>query len=257
MGRHLWLILLAGMPVVDADSVQAQEPRGPGFNELIVVDPGVSDDGKPTVVIQDGKVEVPPSLHVHPNYYSGDREYQAQILQGGPVIIVANHPKSGQKLYIDAILPAGAPIVAYSAHAITYVYPDRRVCIEYCLLDECRATVKYVSGRGFTREVHEKISNSVEAVREQKKKSRLAAELGELRTEVTDIAKGSLGLASTAGTIAVERTRALTRILPGAAMLRSAGQQSERRAAIEETRQAGIEAARRLKKEEDTLPTLR
>ncbi|MGV2334735.1 MAG UNVERIFIED_CONTAM: hypothetical protein LVR18_11680 [Planctomycetaceae bacterium] len=108
MGRHLWSILLAGVLIVDVDSVQAQEPRGPGFNELIVVDPGVSDDGKPTVVIQDGKVEVPPSLHVHPNYYSGDREYQAQILQGGPVIIVANHPKSGQKLYIDAILPAAA-----------------------------------------------------------------------------------------------------------------------------------------------------
>ncbi|MGV2334736.1 MAG UNVERIFIED_CONTAM: hypothetical protein LVR18_11685 [Planctomycetaceae bacterium] len=86
--------------------------------------------------------------------------------------------------------------------------------------------MKYVSGRGIAREVQEKISNSVEAVREQKKKSRLAAELGELRTEVTDIAKGSLGLASTAGTIAVERT---LRIDSNPARRRDA---AERRAAV-------------------------
>lgn len=253
-----WMVCAAmAGALMTTETASAQEPRGAGFGELLVIDPGVEEQGKPTVIIDGGRVEIPPTLHIHPNYYSGDREYQAQLLEGGPTIIVANHPLSGKQLYIDAILPAGAPIIAYSAHSITYVFPDRRVCIEFCKLDVCRATVKYVSGRGVVREAREQFSETVEAVREEKKKSRLAAELGELRTEVTDIARGSLGVASTAGAIAVERTRALTRILPGAAMLRSAGQQSERRAALEKSRQEAIETAEQLQKDSETLPTVR
>ncbi|MFN5075367.1 MAG: hypothetical protein ACK5MO_07215, partial [Planctomyces sp.] len=69
--------------------------------------------------------------------------------------------------------------------------------------------------------VHEQTGEIVQAVHEQKQKSRLAAELGELGTEVTDIAKGTAGVFSTAGAVAVERTRAFTRILPGAAVLKT------------------------------------
>lgn len=256
MRRGLACAALAGA-LTAGGMCAAQEPRDPGLGDLIVVDPGVNEQGKPAVIIENGKVEIPPTLHVHPNYYCGDREFQAQILQGGPTIIVANHPKSGEKLYIDAILPAGAPIVAYTAHTITYVYTDRRVCIEFCRVNDRKATVKYISGRGLIREVHEQTGEIVQAVHEQKQKSRLAAELGELGTEVTDIAKGTAGVFSTAGAVAVERTRAFTRILPGAAVLRSIGQQSGERAAAEQARQAGKAAAEQLKKDTQSIPTVR
>jgi hypothetical protein len=45
--------------------------------------------------------------------------YQATIINGGPTIVVANHPHSGGKLYTEAVLSQGAPIVAYNAHSIT------------------------------------------------------------------------------------------------------------------------------------------
>lgn len=256
MGRGLVLAALAGA-ITAGGICAAQEPRDPGFGDLIVVDPGVDEQGKPTVIIEDGKVEIPPTLHVHPNYYCGDREFQAQILQGGPTIIVANHPKSGEKLYIDAILPPGAPLVAYSSHTITYVYTDRRVCIEFCRINDRKATVKYISGRGLIREVQQQTGDIVQAVHESGRKSRLAAELGEFGTEVTDIAKGSAGVFSTAGAVAVERARAFTRILPGVAVLRSIGQQSDERAAAEEARQAGKAAVEQLKKDAQSIPTVR
>lgn len=256
MRRGLCWFALAGA-LATGSCTEAQEPREPGLGELIVVDPGVQEQGKPTVIIEGGKVEIPPALHVHPNYYCGDKEFQAQILQGGPTIIVANHPKSGEKLYIDAILPAGAPIVAYSSHCITYVYTDRRVCIEFCRLNHRKATVKYISGRGLVREVHEQTGEIVQAVHEQKQKSRLVSELGELGTEVTDIAKGSAGVFSTAGAVAVERARAFTRVLPGTSMLRSLGQQSGQRAAAEQARQAGKAAVQQLEKDAQTIPTVR
>jgi hypothetical protein len=256
MRRGLCWVALAGA-LATGSCIQAQEPREPGLGELIVVDPGVNEQGKPAVIIENGRVEIPPTLHVHPNYYCGDKEYQAQILQGGPTIIVANHPKSGEKLYIDAILPAGAPLVAYTSHTITYVYTDRRVCIEFCRLNDRKATVKYIGGRGLVREVHEQTGEIVQAVHEQKKKSRLVSELGELGTEVTDIAKGSAGVFSTAGAVAVERARAFTRILPGSALLRSIGQQSSERAAAEEARHAGKAAVEQITKDAQTIPTVR
>lgn len=154
-------------------------------------------------------------------------------------------------------MPQGAPIIAYSDHAITYVYADRRVCIEFCRLNHCKATVKYVSGRGLVREVHEQTADVVQKVEEQKKKSRLMSELGELGTEAGQLAKGSVGVFSTAGAVAVERTRAFTRILPGAALLKSIGQQSTERAAAEEARQAGKAAVEQIQQDSLTIPTVR
>lgn len=254
MKKLAWIAVAGSLLALATQQASAQQPREAGFNELLVIAPEGQERGLPTAVYRDGQVEIPPTLHVHPYYYSGDKEYQAQILNGGPTIIVANHPKSGDKLYIDAVLPAGAPIVAYSAHSITYVYPDRRVCIEFHLLHSDRAVVKYISGRGVVREAHEQLEEVVESIGEQKKKSRLMTELGELGTEAKDIAKGSVGVITGAGAMAVDRVRAVTRILPGAAAMRSLGKQAEERAAKEESRQLGL---LRAKEESLDIPTIR
>jgi hypothetical protein len=252
--RLAWVAIAFGLSILAIPHSEAQQPREAGFNELLVIEPAGQERGLPSVVIENGQVEIPPTLHVHPYYYSGDKEYQAQILNGGPTIIVANHPRSGEKLYIDAVLPQGAPTIAYTSHAITYIYSDRRVCIEFHLLHHDRAVVKYVSGRGVIREAHEELEEVAETIEEHKKKSRLVSELGELKSEATDIAKGSVGVITGVSAVAVERIRAATRILPGAAALRSLGKQAEERGALEETRQLGL---RRAKEESPTIPTIR
>ena len=232
----------------------ANEPREPGFNELVVIDPAVEENGLPVPIVTNGQVEIPPTLHVHPYFYCGDKEYQAQILNGGPTIIVANHPRSGDKLYIDAVLPQGAPIVAYSAHSITYIYTDRRVIIDFSIVGKHRARVQYVSGRGVTRDVQEHLDETKETLRTHRQKSRLASELGELGHDMGNIAKGTVGVAGRAGAIVVERTRAVTRIIPGVPALKSLGQQGDERAALEEIRQAGLQ---QLRDETKTFRTVR
>ena len=247
-----WLLAVAC--ALASAVVLGQEPREPGFNELIVIDPAVQENGLPVPIVTGGKVEIPPTLHVHPYYYCGDKEYQAQILNGGPTIIVANHPRSGEKLYIDAVLPAGAPIVAYNAHSITYIYSDRRVFIDFALLGKHRARVTYVSGRGIVRETQEEIAETKEHIREHKQKSRLVSELGELKDDAKNMAKGTFGIAVTTAAILVERTRAVTSVLPGVAALKSAGTQAEARGALEEVRQSGLE---RVREETQTIRTIR
>lgn len=250
--QFIWLSVIASL--FCCSGVWAGEPREPGFNELVVIDPAVEENGLPVPIVSNGQVEIPPTLHVHPYYYCGDKEYQAQIINGGPTIVVANHPRSGDKLYIDAVLPQGAPIVAYNAHSITYIYPDRRVIIDFSIVGKHRAKVKYVSGRGAAREVHEQLVKNRAAIQDHKQKSRLAGEVKELGHEVGNMAKGTIGVAGRVGSIVVERTRAATRLIPGVAALRSLGEQSDERAALEEIRQAGVEQVRN---ELKTIPTVR
>jgi len=119
--------IIAGLPTYST----AGEPREPGFNELIIIDPGVEENGLPAPNVVNGHVEIPPTLHVHPYYYSGDKEYQGPIINGGPTIVVANNPKSGEKRYVDVVLPQGAPLIAYTSKSITYIYKDRRVVITF------------------------------------------------------------------------------------------------------------------------------
>lgn len=253
MRKRLPWLFSAACAIASAGAC-GQEPREPGFNELVVIDPAVQENGLPVPIVDGGKVEIPPTLHVHPYYYCGDKEYQAQILNGGPTIIVANHPKTGDKLYIDAVLPAGAPEIAYNAHSITYVYPDRRVVIEFPPLCRHKAIVKYMSGRGVGREIQDHVTQVSASVEEHKQKSKLVTELGQLRSDAANVAKGTLGMASSTAAVVVERTRAFAGVLPGIQALKSAGKQAEERGAMEEVRQSGIE---RLRNEAKSIPTNR
>lgn len=221
--------------------VRAGEPREPGFNELIVVEPGTQEDGLPAPQIHGGHVQIPPTLHIHPYYYAGDKEYQGPIINGGPTIVVANHPKSGEKLYIEAVLPQGAPIVSYTARKITYIFPNRRVIIEFSPMFRHKAFVKNVSGRGLFRSAEEHVADGVEAFRTLKRRSPLAGELGELGKDTGKAIKGGLGMASSASAGAIARVRALTRVVPGVQALQSAGERLEEAGAREEIRQAGLQ----------------
>ncbi len=39
------------------------------------------------------KVDIAPTVHVHRYYYSGDKEIQGPIINGGPTVVVAITPK--------------------------------------------------------------------------------------------------------------------------------------------------------------------
>jgi hypothetical protein len=107
------------------------EPNAIGLHDLVVYDPGVHQQGLPSPQFKkSGKgltVEIPPAVHVHRYYYSGDKEIQGPLIRGGPTVVVANHPKTGERMYIDVMLPAGAPTIVYNKSGITYG-PSHKKC---------------------------------------------------------------------------------------------------------------------------------
>lgn len=127
--------------------------------EIEVLDPGVDPLGNPAVRIeQDGDqkiIDIPPVILVHRYYYTGDRTFQAQLLPGGPSIVVANHPKTGERCYIEAQMLPGAPRVTYRAKSIVYDYGENGITIRF---GKC-PVVKYRSGRP----IHKKVGRLVHA----------------------------------------------------------------------------------------------
>ncbi|MCA9163445.1 MAG: hypothetical protein KDA62_10715 [Planctomycetales bacterium] len=145
--------------------------------EIEVLDPGVDPVGNPAVLLREGpygqtQVEIPPVVLVHRYYYSGDRSFQAQILPGGPSIVVANHPKSGERCYIPVQMMPGAPRVTYTAHGIEYDYGEHGIKVVFGMFGE--PSVKYRSGQPWSRRVGqwihaEQIKHGVSAVADHTK----------------------------------------------------------------------------------------
>lgn len=153
-------ILWSGLGWCDHD-VFAQHGRVGGLDELVILDPGKHDRGLPAVDLVPSpigtQIDIAPTTHVHRFYYNGDKEYQGPLIQGGPTIVVATHPRTSKRMYIDVNLPSGAPIIVYDKCSITYVYQDRRVVIGFAPLSDERASVTYLPGRGICRVKHEHI----------------------------------------------------------------------------------------------------
>lgn len=107
----------------------------PATQEIQVILPGVSSDGIPAVLVetegQNAEIEIPPTVLVHRYYYTGDRKFQGPYIPGGPSIIVANHPKTKCRVYIDVQMLPGAPEVIYSANLIEYRYGKNRVLVSF------------------------------------------------------------------------------------------------------------------------------
>ena len=108
----------------------------PPSQEIEILDPAQSATGVPPVLLTGGadgtqKVDVPPAVLVHRYFPSGDRDFQAQFLPGGPTIITANHPKTMERTYVLATLPPGAPRVTYRHRTIVYDYGPQSVTVNY------------------------------------------------------------------------------------------------------------------------------
>ena len=140
----------------------------PPTMEIEVIDPNADPLGRPAVELQRREnggfdVDIPPVILVHRYYYTGDRSFQAQLLPGGPTIIVANHPKTGEKLYIEAQMMPGAPRVTYTARFIDYDFGRHGMKILF--FGRNAPFVKYRNGKQWHRVAGELVK--VDKIRER------------------------------------------------------------------------------------------
>ena len=245
-------LIICTMIVATAETA---EPKQPGLNQLVVLDPTPDQNGAPSVSVDaEGKVEIPSTLHVHPYNYSSDMEYQAQILKGGPTVVVASHPKTQTKMYVDVVLPAGAPVIAYNRESITYVYTDHRIVIHFSDLFPKCFTVKNVPGRGLGRKLRDASKDVTKRVTTVRKQSSLVRELSGAAKGTGKVLKGAGGIAMKATSSLIERGRALAGMFPGVQALQSISDRIPEEQQKEEIRQAGLEQAQNQTK---FFPTLR
>jgi len=227
-------IVVAALPLGIADAGQKLVA---GLNELEIVDPGLREDGVPAIEFKDSphgiEVEIRPTVHVHRYYYNGDKAYQAPFRHGGPTIVVANHPRTGKRLYIDVNLPPGAPLVSYTKRRITYTFPERRVIIAFSHCHNDKVTVHYRGGR--------RIGPKPEEVKTRHKLHQALKDAYETRKKLV------VGAAATVSDLAGNAVKMSTEVLnalPGVQTLQGAGDQLRERANLETLRQSGIQRAK-------------
>jgi hypothetical protein len=144
--------------------------------EIEVLDPGVDPRGNPAVLTRpttvctptgpEGRlaVDIPPTVLVHRYYYTGNRTFQGPMIPGGPTIVVANHPRTMERLYVPVQMLPGAPRVTYTEHAIEYDYGSQAITITFCWLTH-RPKVDYRQGVPFTKRMEDALSHTAEATR--------------------------------------------------------------------------------------------
>jgi len=138
----------------------------PPHLEIEVLDPGVDPLGRPRVIVEEQNsemtVRIPPTVLVHRYYYTGDREFRGPMLQGGPSIVVVNHPRTGEQCYIPLQLPPGSPQVKYTSHAIEYHFGASIVKLSFGLWG--KPQVKYAKP-SWQDQVTESVENSAASQR--------------------------------------------------------------------------------------------
>jgi hypothetical protein len=246
------LFSIAVLSILSVGNVSAQEPTVAGLNDLVVYDPGAHERGLPSpqfvqTEYGDGlRVDIPPAIHVHRYYYSGDKEFQGPIINGGPTVVVANHPKTGERMYFDVVLPAGAPRIAHNKHSITYIYPDKRVAVKFhhFPLNSNQAAVKIQNGKGLGRNIHEARENVSEHVKEGLANSPVIQSGKECAGEMSDFLHGvkvTLGDLSSSG---ADGLKTLSNMIPGVTYLKSKAEQEPQKDYANSIRAAGIKKAR-------------
>lgn len=233
-GRYFWtagIVALGLLACTVPANLDAVEPIVAGLNDLVVFDPGVHERGLPAVQIQevDGKsyVDLPPAVHVHRFFYSGDKEFQGPLISGGSTVVVAKHPKTGQTMMIDVMLPAGAPRIAHSKNSISYIYKSQRVEISFqgFPFDADTAIVKHHSGRGIARNLHQAQQQLRQHTRDHLAQSKLIDSLKDVSKETHDLLKGMHVASSDTFARGTDSMKTLTNLIPGATYLKSLSEQ--------------------------------
>ena len=244
---HRWLVRVSAATILwsglgISDHLLIAEPRVGGLDELVIYDPGKHDRGLAAVEFAPSpmgtQIEIQPTTHVHRYYYNGDKEYQGPLIQGGPTIVVASHPRTGKRMYIDANLPSGAPIIVYDKCAITYVYQDRRVVISFARFSDERAHVTFLPGHGIARLHREHAEAKAE-------RHRLAAQQHSLGHSIQDaglsVKKTIVGSVGTVGHVtggAIDKVKGTVEALPPFTQLQSVANDRQEAGLREASKQA-------------------
>lgn len=131
----LSILAVTELPLCEAGS--KGRSAVPPADEILVISPTVDPEGKPRPIFQSDsttgmqRVEIPPTVIVHRYYYTGDRDFQGPMLPGGPSVIVASHPVTGEQLMIQAQLLPGAPRVHYTHRSIQYDYGKTKIILDF------------------------------------------------------------------------------------------------------------------------------
>ncbi|MDX1970636.1 MAG: hypothetical protein SFV23_25930 [Planctomycetaceae bacterium] len=136
--------------------------------EIEILDPQVDPEGKPrSVLTADGRrIDIPQTVLVHKHFYTGDRDFQGPMLQGGPMLIAVTSPATGERIYVEVQLPPGAPRVYYRRDMIVYVFRDVRVVVDFekhCFSKgECKPKVTLIERTAKERRYEDKLADKRE-----------------------------------------------------------------------------------------------
>lgn len=124
--------------------------------EIEVLDPNRDPSGNPAISIAsrpDGllDVNIAPSIIVHRYYYTGDRSFRGPVLPGGPSIVVANHPRTGERCYVEVQMLPGSPHVHYTADRIEYDFGNRAILLDFPRTGAPKLSVR--NGRPLTEKI--------------------------------------------------------------------------------------------------------
>lgn len=247
------LLMFGGAFVLQA------EPRVAGFDEMVVYTPGTMDRDIPGIDLQPDpdfgwQADIQPTLHVHRYYYNGDKEFQGPLLQGGPTIVSACHPRTGKRLYAQVNLPSGAPIIEYEEDSITYVYAKMRVVLTFCGGEGCEEVImSYKHGRGLFRIHREHKAELAKHHEEHSSQFKLKRSVKDASKAVHDTVKGAAGTATEAASAAVTRAKDTFSALPGVQQLQSTAKDSATRRSTEALKQAADKADEQATKFEKTI----
>ena len=175
-------VVLGGL--INGARAEQRTTNVPPTLEIEVLDPNADPRGRPAVELARDDygnviVDIPPVVLVHRYYFTGARSFQAQLLPGGPSIVVVNHPKTGERIYIDVQMPPGAPRVTYTDHSIDYDFGDTGVSVVFGLFGH--PSVKYRSGVPVYRKVNNFLH--VDAIKEHAQKSKEHVQQATARTK--------------------------------------------------------------------------
>lgn len=228
-------------------TLHGAEPMKPDLGDLVVIEPEKDGIGRPVVRVgADHKVDIAPAMHIHRLYYSGDREFQGPIMSGGPTTVVAKHPKTGQQVHIEVVLPPGTPVISYDNNSITYIFPDHRVRVGFCThsrnCDKCKGpyTVSHVDGPSLERKLRDQQRETSADVKTVAKSSKLLHAAHDQFDQRVNVVKGAIGVADQTGATVIDKVGQIFSMVPFVAPLESLGKQSSARANVEQMRRAGI-----------------
>lgn len=222
--------------------------RVAGFDELVVYAPGTMDRDLPGIDLvldpeQGWQADVQPTLHVHRNFYNGDKEFQGPLLQGGPTVVSACHPRTGRRLYAQVNLPSGAPIIVYDEDGITYVYRAQRVVLTFRGKSGCEEVVAtYKPGRGLCRIKQEHEAELAKHHKTFSERFPLKRTVHDAAKSVHTTVKGAAGTASGVASATVTRVKDGFSNLPGIQQLQSVGKEADSNANLESLKQAAEQA---------------